>query len=64
MSTQSTDASKPVENRGEQGARTTDKDFSGDRRDSEKNTTDQPGEGSKPANGDSQSPKEAELGHS
>lgn len=64
MNLQSNDANKSVESRGEQDARTTDQDFTGERRDAEKNTTDQPGENSHTAMGDAQLPKEAELGHS
>jgi hypothetical protein len=65
MNTQSNDTTTDyTENRGEQGAHTTTDDFTGGRRDSEKNTTNQPSEGSDAANGDSQAPKESELGHS
>lgn len=64
MNNQANESNQEVQNRGEAGAHTTDQDFTGARRDAERNTTDQPGQGSKPAEGDSRAGQESELGHS
>ena len=67
MPTQNPSPDPRVQNRGEERARTTDKDFTGAQRDAEKNSSDAPGSGTeehKPADGDPQTSQAAELGHS